>query len=376
MLAPITQESARGITFMPASQSDEPDVRRLLREIEIGGDYRITLRREPDAFASSFGLARAHAFVLARNAISGEAVGLCERVVYECFVNGERRLLPYLGALRIAHAHRNRISMLRGGFAALRELPSLAGELPFALTSIAADNTAAIRLLTSGLSGLPRYDWVGDLSTLFLRPRRARRTAAYVTPLKPGEYPMLAAFLQGIHARYQFAPVWTTEALKTLQDLGLPTSSILVARRSGRISGALAVWDQRPVRQAVVHGYPAVVSRFRPLLNLVAPLVGAPAFPVPGRPINMAALSHLAAEEGDIETVHALLDAALGLSWRRGFDVAMIGLGTQTPWCKSIVERYRAVAYTTKLFVVYWPDEGCPLALDGRYLVHPEAALL
>lgn len=367
---------AGALTFAVASPRDEPDIRRVLREVEMGGAYRISLEREPDAFAGSFGVERAHAFVIARDADSGEAVGVCERTVYDCFINGVPRPVPYLGALRIRPSHRHRISIVKGGFDVLRSVECLPDEVSFALTSVAVENTPAIRLLTGGLPGLPRYQPVGLLSTLLLRPRRHGQQPSFVASIGPGEYPELAAFLQRTYAHYQFASVWREQSLRSLQSRGLSSTDILVARKRGAITGAIALWDQRAIRQVVVRGYPPAVAWFRPFLNLLAPFKRLPPFPEAGRPINMAALSHFAVADGDGETFFALVDAVLEMAWQRSYDTVMLGIGTHNPWQGVVAKHYGAVEYLTQLFIAYWPDatrEG--LALDGRML-HPEAALL
>ena len=93
---------AGNLRFAIAERGDEADIRRLLRENALGGWIRLSLEREPDAFAADFGLSRSHAFIIARDRDSGEAVGICERSVRDAFIDGEIRRLPYLGALRIA----------------------------------------------------------------------------------------------------------------------------------------------------------------------------------------------------------------------------------------------------------------------------------
>ncbi len=105
-----------------AGRGDDADIRRLLRENATDGWIRLALAREPDAFAAAAVMGRAHAYVIARSRQSGEAVGVCEWSVRDAFVDGVPRPLAYLGALRVAPAHRHRIRVLRGGFEVVRQL--------------------------------------------------------------------------------------------------------------------------------------------------------------------------------------------------------------------------------------------------------------
>lgn len=366
------------VVFVRAGQDDEPEVRRLLRETPVGGRYQVTLEREPDAFRSGFGLARAHDFVLARDEAAAQYIGVCERIVHDAFIDGAPRRLAYLGALRVAASHRNRIGLLRGGFAAIRTLSRDDYATPYALTSIATDNSPALRILTAGIAGLPRYHALGDYVTLFLRTRATSREAiSMVSAMRPGEEAEVASFLQKSLRRYQFATCWTAADIEALADRGLPPGNILIARRGAAIVGTIAVWDQRAVRQAVVRRYPAAIAWTRPILDLAARLIDAPTLPPPGQPIPMAALSHLAlAEEDDAETLLVLLAAALDLARGQGLPTVMIGFGAESQWRRIIARRYRALAYDTRLFLVHWPEDGADIAALTRRPPNVDVALL
>ena len=206
---------SRDLAFAVADREDDPDIRALLRENALGGWVQLSLEREPDAFAADFGLSRSHAFIIARDRKTAEAVGVCERSVRDAFVDGEIRRLPYLASLRVAPAYRHRIRVLRSGFEAVRSLLHDPSELPYALTSIAADNDTARRVLCAGLFGLPAYRPVGELTTF------AMRTAVHaappgIEPARPGDLPAIAALLQRNYRRFQFAPVWRASDLRAV----------------------------------------------------------------------------------------------------------------------------------------------------------------
>ena len=376
---------ARGLTdavihgdliFAAATHADEPDVRRLLRENPTGGRYEITLEREPNAYATEFGLARSHVFIVARDQRTGHAIGLCERVVRDCYVDGVVRQLPYIGALRVAASHRHRITVLRGGFEALSVIAERPGELPFAITAIASDNNAARRLLTASIAGLPNYSPVEEFSTFALRPVH-RRTAKNIVPARDADLGEVAtAFLQPTNARFQFSQVWTEASLRGLRKFGFLPEHMLLARRQGRICGCISVWDQRAVRQAVVQRYPTGVELLRPLINIAAPFTGLPQFPALGMPINQAMLSHLAIDDDDPDVFLALVSAALDQAKRRGFDAAMIGFATSRNLRKVLLRHHRTIEYRTTLYLAHWQAAAAHVASLQKTIPHPEIALL
>ncbi|MEQ1670578.1 MAG: hypothetical protein ABL893_06960 [Hyphomicrobium sp.] len=372
----LTGEVVQGnLRFTIAARDDEADVRRLLREIPIGGRYQITLERQPDAFAPGAGRTRSEHIIIARDRRTGCAAGLCERVVRDAFVDGSIRQLPYIGALRIAPSHRHKIAVLRGGFEALRLLTVRPGELPFALTSITSDNSPARRVLTALLPGLPLYHPAGDFSTLALRPKFRSANAA-IQCATSSDFAELSEFLNRVNARAQFAPVWSEAALRGLQWHGLLPEHFLFVRQGKRISGCMAVWDQRRFRQVVVRQYPKPIGALRPLLNLATPLAGLPRLPAIGTPINQCVLSHVAFEDEDQATLLALLDGALDRAKRRKFDAALIGFATERPWRAAIQQYHRAIEYQTSLYLTHWPDATAFVASLQSRTPHPELGLL
>src|SRR5262245_21827956 len=162
------------VSFDVATLADEAEVRRLLRENPVGGRYAMSMEREPDGLAGTGLPEERRTIILARDDKTGAAIGLCERVVRPVYVDGERRMLPYIGALRIAASHRHRVSILKGGSRAVREHGARADELACALTSIASDDARARRILTAGLADLPTYKRISDYVTFVFRPRRRR----------------------------------------------------------------------------------------------------------------------------------------------------------------------------------------------------------
>ena len=363
------------LVFAVAGPADEPDIRRLLRENALGGRIALSLEREPDAFAADFGLARSHAFIIARDRATGTAVGLCERSVRDAFVDGEVRRLPYLGALRIAPGCRHRIAVLKGGFAAIRALLDDPADLPFALTSITADNTAARRLLCAGLPGLPAYRPVGELATFALRTR-AYPLAAEIEPATAADLPAIAVLLQRVYRRYQFAPVWHASELEQLiAGGGLALDDILIIRRGPGVRACLAVWEQRATKQTVVRGYAPWLGRLRPVLNLGAPFLGLPHLPPVGAALRQAYLSHVAVEDDDVAAFRGLLRAGLTRARRRGCALALIGLAAGHPFAAAVARR-RGIRYRSLLHVVAWPDTPARSDAHAPRLPHPEIAVM
>ncbi len=159
-----------------AGAADEPELRRLLRDNPMDGEIRVTFEREPDAALAAAVAGEPHATIVARRR-DGSLCGMGSRAVADAFVDGRPCRLGYLSQLRLDRGERRRAGLLRllaGGYEQLRERRE-AGEAPFDITTIVADNLAARRLLTAGLPGLPAYVELEPFVTLVL-PAAGRRS--------------------------------------------------------------------------------------------------------------------------------------------------------------------------------------------------------
>jgi hypothetical protein len=356
------------ISFAEAAPADEAEIRRMLRENPLGGAYAISLEREPDGFGGPHLADERRCFILARDEASGEVIGLCERVVRPAWVNGEVRLLPYLGALRISGSHRRRIAILKGGFAALRQHAEQPDELPYALTSITTDNSPARRVLTAGLKGLPQYSPAGDYATLILRPRQFPISKG-VRIAQVQDMPELTAFLAEQNRAHQFAQVWSEADLTAIVGL-----QWLLLRDNGRIVGCASLWDQNASRQVVVRSYPHLVGAFRPVLNLIAPLAGLPRLPQPGLPIAQAFLSNLVLQGDDERAMVQLIKAGLSLAKGLALAAVVLGCPADHSWRAAIKTKFRTIEYLTSLYLVHWPDGAEALPRDTK--IYPDVSLL
>jgi hypothetical protein len=365
---------AGGTTVEEAAPEDDPELRRLLRDNPMEGEIRVSLEREPNVFLAAAVEGEPHRTIVARNP-EGGIVGMGSRSVWNAFVNGEPRRLGYLSQLRVDRAHRGRKRLLTAGYDLIRSFRS-PEEMPFDLTSIIADNDVARRLLVAGLPGLPTYREIEEWTTLIVpttsRPRRM--TAVRIergTRERIGE---VAACLERNRRRYQFAPRFSAEdLLSPKRSRGLVPSDFFLAVVNTEVVGCLALWDQSGFKQVVVRGYSPRLARWRPWMNRLAPLLGTPLLPDPGKALPHAYLSHLAVDGDDPEIFRALVEAAYAEARTRRYVYVVTGLAARHPWRPWLEKRFKPRAYASVLYAVLWEDEAA--SLDGR-MPHVEVALL
>jgi len=364
-----------------AGPGDDPEIRALLRE-PMGGGIRISLEREPDARLAGAMEGDRHVTMVARDR-RGRIAAMGSRSVRTVWLDGAPAQLGYIGQLRRRpEAARAAGPLLRAGFKVLGATRQ-PGELPFDLTSIAAGNVQARRLLERGVRGVPPYLPLAEVVTCLVpiggRLRRgADAPSAGAPPVRPARtLAEVADCLSRTLSREQLAPRWTEADLASpARSRGLALGDFLVAEDGGgAVCGCAAVWDQRAFKQSRVQGYPPALGLLRPLLDPFRALGGAPRLPPPGAVLRMGFLSHLCAEEDDPEVFLSLLKAARSAARAQGLDWLATGFVRGHPLLEVLLGATRARTYETLLYALPWAPEARLPAVKGRRL-HVEVAAL
>ena len=359
------------VRFELATRADDAEVRRLLRESPMPGRISVALEREPDANRAASVEGDVHHTIVARDGTSGCLTAMGSVSVRDRYVNGQPTRVGYLGQLRLDRAYRGRASIIRRGYEFFHELHESLG-VKLYLTSIAADNLSARRLLEGGLPGMPVYRPLCEFVTVvFRRDRQARGATRAIRQGSPELMTKAASLLNAPAARLQFAPVWSAATLPVSPD------QFCLAFDGGEPVGCAAVWDQRAMKQAVVRGYAPWLRRVRVPLNWLAPLTRLPHLPRVGESLRHAFVSHVATPPERPELIEPLIDALQGSSQARDVDCLTIGFDARDPRLAVVRRAFRGRAYRTQLYVVHWPDGAAAAnAIEGRRLVGPEVALL
>ena len=368
------------IVFELARPDDDAAVRALLREQAMGGAVRVSLQREPDSRLAAGIEGDRHYMIVARDRATDRVVGFCSRAVRTVFVNGQPARLGYLGQLRRNDSAYVGWRPLAKGFAACARTHQQ-GELPYDLTSIVADNTAARRLLERGLPGLPTYRPLCEFVTLVIpagRMRR-RRSSGHRHMLRGCDelLPAIAACLQRNYERYQFAPAWSADDLRSpVRTRGLSAKDFFVAYEHERVIGCLARWDQRGFKQTVIDSYASRLARWRPVVNIALAFTGRPRLPRPGQQLQSAYVSHVAVDEHCSEVLIDLIDVARNDTVGSDMDYLIIGMAAENPLLGSVRRAFCGREYRSILYLVHYPDaESAVNALDDR-IEHVEVATI
>lgn len=367
------------LRFELAGPEADAELREMLSRNPMPGSVRLALERNPSFFLGAGIEGDDHQTVIAREADSGLAIGMCSRAGRLAFVNGEARRLGYLSQLRVEEAWRARRGPVQGGFALCKLLHDR-DDVPLYVTTIAEENHVARKLLEAGVPGLPTYRLREALETFVIPLGRRRRLAPGNLELRqgrPSDWPEIAAFLMRQYARYQFAPQWSVETLTHAERCrDLTAEDFTLAFRKGMLVGCVSLWNQMGFKQTVIHGYGPTLGRLRPVANAIAPALGWPRLPREGEALSHAYLAHLAIADDCPRIGRTLLVTASNRAVERGSACLTLGLASRHPLVGMVCRTFLPIRYRCMLYVVHWEDgKAVADSLDDR-LAHLEVAVL
>jgi hypothetical protein len=354
-------------TFDLATPADDAPLRELLRSTAMRGRISVAFAREPSYFGAAAVDGPNVQVGVARERPTGRVIGMGSRTVGMRYVNGERVPVGYLSGLRLLPEFRGHAAILARGYRFLRELHA-DRQAPYYLTTIAADNDATVRVLTSSRAGLPVYHPCGTYCTLSLATRAApvngnHKAVAEIRSATVKDREALLRFLHECGPARNFFPAYEASDLFTGGGLlrGLAPDDILLALREGRIIGTLGCWYQRSFKQIVVQGYDRWLGAARPLYNAWQTFRRHPTLPAIGETVT----AHLAAipvvRDNDPALFRLLLNKQLRQLAMNNHSLLLLGLHDTDPLL-PIAREFSGREYVTNLYIVYWSDETPDLA--------------
>ena len=367
------------IEFELATPQTEGQFRQLLKDNALAGNINISLTREPNAFHAAAISGDVYELMLAYRREPRQLVGGGARYELDAYVNGEVQRIGYLGELRVDGGFKQRKTLLLEAYRAMRQRHE-AGNTPFYITTIIADNTSTRRLLEAGLSDMPTYQPLEPMVTLTIPAGQAARISASKINVEQCSSTLiddLADRLDTTGRDYQFHPVWSADTLLSGERCrGVSASDFYIARDDSGIRGSICLWDQRAFKQSVVAGYSPGLATARPLINFVSPLLRQARLPAPGHQLESAFLSHLSVDPDDEATLMALIREAARHAVSRGVDYIMLGLAERNAVAKSLQRRLSIHKFVSVIYLVYWEDGREDAGKIDDRIPHPEMAIL
>lgn len=346
------------IRFDRATIDDDAELRAVLRDNGMQGWVTMTMEREPSYF-SGLGRFGEDEAVIARQA--GDTVGMYQCSTHPLFVNGRAERVGYLGGLRVNPAYRNRLRIVRSGFASVRSIGAASGR-PFWYTSVASDNDAARRLLEANLAGMPTYAPCGTMVSMAMPRARGRRLGLW-EPVAADDLRRFCDRFNRTSARFQFSPSLDPESAARTG------ARFFLATQDGEAYATMALWNQQGYKQVVARRYRWPLSLAIPLYNAYARATRRICLPPVGHALDQTYMAFFGVAPGYGDRTLDLLRDAISHCTTQ---VLTFGLHAAHEQLAEIQKAFRPTNYRTGIYVVHF--DNAP-AIDARP-TQPEIAIL
>lgn len=346
------------IQYTIASQQDDQAIRTILRDNDMSAWVNLSFEREPSFFAVKSPATEEFA-VIARD--ENTLVGMYTYALQQIYCNGQASYLGYLGGLRVNQSYRNQFRILKEGFATIKHLMP-ATDYPFYFTSIGEENNKARRILESGVSGLPKYHFTGEIVTFALPVVQGKPLPNGWRLIAEEEIPTVLAFYKERAIQYQFSPVLDEQIIR---HIGL--NNFWIYYDEG-VQACAAIWDQSAYKQIVAKKYRFPIDIVRPIYNTYAKITKRVSLPAIGTGLSYCYFAYLAFSDS---VFHKELPLIRDLLRYCDSETAIVGFHAQHPMinvCKSL----NGLAYKTRIYLV----GELPDSLLESKPVQPEVALM
>ncbi len=233
---------------------------------------------------------------------------------------------------------------------------------PFYFTSIGEENFKARRILESGIAGLPKYHFTGEIVTFALPVVQGKSLPNGWRLITDEEIPAVIAFHKERATQYQFSPVLDEQIIR---HIGLNNFWIYCGEG---VQACAAIWDQSAYKQIVAKKYRFPIDIVRPIYNTYAKLTKRVCLPAIGAGLSYCNFAYLAFSEN---VLHKGLPLIRDLLRYCDSETAIVGFHAQHPMI-NVCMSLNALAYKTRIYLVG--------ELTGSFLeskpVQPEVALL
>ena len=320
-------------TVRDAKPSDNAGLVALAQACSMSGDIELRIDRAPDFFALN--RLEGERWRLAVAERDGQVVGCICTSERDCYVDGERQRIGYIGDLKVHPNHRD--SVIADGLShyAAEFMTALPESAKVLITVLAGNRPMEKRL--GGPRGLPRFSRAGTVRTHSLSILWERRNPvgwAKITPGTWNDIEEMAALWQDVACQRQFAPAHNADSLarwiRGAPDLDI--ADFRLARAAdGKLLGFIGLWDQRRFKQLTVVSYSRRMAIARRAFNAVAPLTGSERLPVSGAPLNVVTATHVCVPRDRADVLRALIISGHNELRGSGCSLLNIGLDVNDP---------------------------------------------
>ena len=156
-----------------AKESDDFDLREILRNTKMQGDISLSFETEPSFFNAISILGEKQTVLSIRDIQKNKIIGFLIRSVKNVYINQKIVKVGYLSSIRLLEGYRGGRLLIKGN----KELKKLLGNSTEKInfTTIIKDNIYAQKVISKSRVGLPDYNKIGVNKTFAIKPCNSTR---------------------------------------------------------------------------------------------------------------------------------------------------------------------------------------------------------
>lgn len=349
--------------FRPATNTDDPAIRELLRQIPLDGMLRIRYQREP-SYVRSIQKQGIGQQTLVGESPQGEILAVVSRNIQRLHVNGLEYNAAYICNVRMHPKARHGVSLLKG-IKTLEKLPC-PYPIDFHYATLIEKDPLTKKVFASGRAKMPQLYDLGKIITYSIPLKKKTIKAPKEKKLRisrgnEANFPEVMDFLHREGENYPFFPI--LEKGNYHPDLISP-QSFFIARENDKIVGVCNVNNLQDNKQYIIEGFSWKYRLMKWPVNFLLGIRGL--HPVPGKDeqIKMLTLGFPVTLNNRIDILEALITQAYADFSGTGNHYISLALHEKSP-LNFAISHFPKVKYESRLYIVKLTGDNIPNLEDN-----------
>ena len=343
-----------------AKESDDADLREVLRETQMKGNISLSFETEPSFFKSIAILGEKQTVLSIREVKKDKIIGFLIRSIKNVFIDGEIEKVGYLSSIRLLEEYRGGRLLIQGNKELKKLLEKSKERINF--TTIIEDNIYAKKIIAKSRAGLPNYIPIGVNITFAIKPiKKSRYKTHNNIKIQKGingfSMNEIVDFINTHGKKKNFFPVCSEQIFQKNYLKDFNSKDFYLAHKDNKILGVIGTWDQSKFKQTIVKGLSLKYKALRLINNyLLTYIINTPIISNINEKINALYINFIAIENNDDNVFSSLIDTISIQNSNKSYNYFLIGIDQNDPLCKSM-EKFKSFTYNAVIYLVNYSKE-------------------
>jgi hypothetical protein len=321
------------------------------------GNMSLKLSYGPDIWKSLQVLGNKNEITIIYDKLNERVVATAICSLSNVYFHGKLIKLLYVSGLKVGLSYRNTIVVVK----LLKSFKSywLKAGVELILFSVFSSNNSVIDIFSRKSKVLPLAFKAGELNTYVFKKRILPCQAKPDFKISFAQQSDVADILQFIELegmKRSNMPKYTAHELLEGSGLleGFDLSELAIARYNKEVIGIMGLWDQTRYRQWLVTNYSNMIGFIRPMINVVASLIGYPRLPPVNNSFSYKILSLMICKNSSDNTFKHLFNYLMKHDHhsKANYGITLVSDSPLNRYFKS-----KSIAFSSILYKATYPEK-------------------